>query len=252
VSVNGGRNDGAGNSIYDFIYDFDPTVGNGSINNLTIKILATTFNNDSNTLFYFQPFKFQSFNVASTKSQNFTFSVNKDQLSKIKDNLDHFEVWYKPNITTGKWATYVSNISKDKIDQNGLVSYNKLNGTRFIGGYVFKIVAVDNWSNRQDSNLLYTAGSGPVTKTIYTSFAKSFVTIPPATATASPKSLAKPDQALPDNISTQTIPIINSSNDTGFSEDQILKIIFIASSILAILFLIILLKRRKKNEKDIN
>src|SRR6185369_7933421 len=28
INVTGGRNDGGGNSIYDFTYDFDPTVGN--------------------------------------------------------------------------------------------------------------------------------------------------------------------------------------------------------------------------------
>ncbi len=211
-------------------------------NNLTIKFLASTFNADTNTLFYFLPFNFRSFNVANTKSQNFTFSVNKDQLQRVKDNIDHFEIYYKKNTTTGVWTKYVDNISKTQIDNNGLVSYNKLGGTKFIGSYIFRVVAVDNWNNRQDSNLLYIAGTGPITKTTYASFAKNFIT-PAPTGTPKPALIAE-TSPIPSPVPTSEI---NLSTNTGFGEEGVLKIIFVISSIMTILLLIILLNRRKRS-----
>ncbi len=243
VSFPGGRNDGGGNSIYDFNYDFDPTVGGGDINNnLTIKFLASTFNADTNTLFYYLPFKFQSFNVANTKLQTFTFNINKNQLSRIKDNIDHFEVWYKKNTTTSLWAKYISNISKTQIDQNGTVVATKTTNTiKFIGSYIFKITALDNWNNKEDSNYLYIAGTAPVTFTSYPSFKANFVTpVPSPIQTVIPSST-------PYVIPTEEPVDLVKGNTPSKNNVSKLYLILGGGALAVIALLIILLKRRRRN-----
>ncbi len=238
----GGRSDTGGNSTYDFNYDFDPTVGLGSINNLTIKFLASTFNVDTNTLFYFLPFNFKSFNLSNIKLQNFTFSVNKNQLQRVKDNLDHFEIYYKKNTTTGTWTKYIENISKTQLDKDGVVSYNKINGIKFIGSYIFKVTAVDNWGNKEDSNYLYIAGTAPITLLAsHPTFEMSFVAVPSGIPTAAPIQLPT---STPYIIPTE-IPSTRESGQAGSSEQNKMYLILAGLGI-GVIFLIGLLIVRKR------
>src|SRR5260221_138372 len=160
ITFAGGRSDGSGNTTYDFIYDFDPSVGGGDINsNLTLKFLASTFNADTNTLFYFLPFK-----LKSVTTNQIVFNVNKNQLSKIKDNISHFEVWIKSS-TSSPWTKYIDNILPSQIDSNGDVYLNKTNS---LTSTSYKVKAVDNWNNSQESNVLSfpnTLSSLPLTLT---------------------------------------------------------------------------------------
>src|SRR5258708_24348619 len=240
----GGGTDSGNNTSYDFSTDFDPTVGDigGTTENYTLNFLASDFdtvNTFTNNLFYFLPFTFNSFNVSDTKLQTFTFTVNKNQIQRIKDNLDHFEVWYTKNNTTPKWVGYIPNIAKTQINDNGTVVATKTDGTRFIGSYIFKIVAVDHWQNRQDSDLLYIAGTGPVTKTNYPSFTKNFVT-PAPTTTANPSPTVSP---VPTPSSTNEI---TATSNLQLDKSGLLKLIFIISSIAALILLITLSKRRSR------
>src|SRR5258708_7102068 len=190
TNLKGGIDSGS-NTSYDFISDFNPKIGNNVDPSVyTILLKATTFVGSLNYLFYFLPFRFSSFNVSNTKLQTFTFSVNKNQSQRVKDNIDHFEVWYKKNTTTGTWTQYISNIPKTQIDQNGVVVAIKTKGTKFIGSYIFKITAMDNWNNKQDSNYLYIAGTAPITLfASYPTFGMSFVAVPSGLPTASPTQL---------------------------------------------------------------
>ncbi len=248
ITFPSGRNDGGGNSIYDFNYDFDPTVGGGDIsNNLTIKLLASTFNADTNTLFYFLPFKFSSFNVSNTKLQTFTFSVNKDQLSRVKDNIDHFEVWYKKNTTTGIWTQYISNIPKTQINDQGLVVATKTTNTiKFIGSYIFKITAMDNWNNKQDSNYLYIAGTSPIIFTSYPTFGKSFVPIPSPSSTPIASPVASPSEA-PEILPTE----VGNANQTS---SMIKYYLLFGGLVVIVLFglLRLIVKRKKETSVDID
>src|SRR5260221_542995 len=244
----GGRSDTGGNSTYDFNYDFDPTVGQGSINNLTIKLLASTWNADTNTLFYFLPFKFNSFNVSNSKSQSFNFAVNKDQLQRVKDNIDHFEVWYKKNTTTSLWTQYISNIPKTQIDQNGVVVATKTTNTvKFIGSYIFKITALDNWNNKQDSNYLYIAGTAPVTLlTSYPSFGISFIPLPSSIPTAAPIQLPT---STPYIIPTE-IPSTTESGPASSSGQNKMYLILAGLGIGVIFLIGILIVRKRFGHKE--
>ncbi len=184
TNLSGGRDLGTTQTIYDWYHDFDPTTGDPALHpsssNYTLKFVVSDYNADLNYLFYFQPFKFNSFSVASSKSQSFNFSVNKDQLSRIKDNIDHFEVYYSKNNSSGQptgWTNYISNIPTSQIDTNGLVIATKTtNLIKFIGSYSFKIQAIDKWGNRQDSNTLGIAGISFLLPTPFPTFIKNFVT----------------------------------------------------------------------------
>ena len=192
ISFAGGRSDGSGNTIYDFIYDFDPLVGGGDINtNLTLKFLASTFNADTNTLFYFLPFK-----LKLVASKQIVFNVNKLQLSKIKDNISHFEVWTKTS-SSSLWTKYIDNILPTQIDTNGDVYISKLNSLTSIS---YKIKAIDNWNNSEESNILsFSSSSVPVTNFVNLTGSPTFSPEPSSTPLESPISSPEPAQTSESN-----------------------------------------------------
>ncbi len=223
----GGRSDGGGNSIYDFIYDFDPTVGGGDINtNLTLKFLASTYNADTNTLFYFLPFK-----LKSVTSKQIVFNVNKNQISKIKDNISHFEVWSKTS-SSSLWTKYIDNILPTQIDSNGDVYLTKTNSLTSIS---YKVKAVDNWNNSQESNILsFSNLSVPVNNFV------SFTGIPIASPEPSSTPLELPSQ------SPEPTPTPEFVSETP-QINNYLKYIIPAGIALLVLFVGIIFLRRKSS-----
>src|SRR5260221_1722666 len=228
ITFPGGRSDGGGNTIYDFIYDFDPTVGGGSINdNLTLKFLASTFNADTNTLFYFLPF-----NLKSVTKNQIVFNVNKTQLNKIKDNISHFEVWNKTS-TSSLWTKYIDNILPTQIDSNGDVYINKLNSLTSVS---YKVKAVDNWNNSQESNILsFSSTSNQIPVNSFVSFTGS----PVASSEPTPIPLESP---IPNPEPTQTPEFISEIPQIN----NYLKYIIPAGIILLVLFAGIVILKRKR------
>lgn len=170
-------NDGAGSLFYDFTNTFDPwTSGNGtkedwlkdfdgvrSTRGFTVKITSKNSNTDTSHIFYSEPFKLTSFSSTSIK-----FLVNKYQIQRIKDNIDHFEVWTKKEGQDFK--AYVTNTSTDKIDSNGLISTSPTNTKLSLskGIYSVKVVAVSKDSNyRQDSNTMSVRITNPIASISY-------------------------------------------------------------------------------------
>src|SRR5260221_418823 len=207
ITFSGGRSDGGGNTIYDFVYDFDPSINGGDINtNLTLKFLASTYNADTNTLFYFLPFK-----LKSVTSKQIVFNVNKTQLSKIKDNISHFEVWTKPSSST-IWTKYIDNILPSQIDSNGDVYLTKTNSLTSVS---YKVKAVDNWGNSEESNILsFSNTSVPVTNFV------SFTGIP--TPSSEPTSTEEPTPETSNIIQNVTNNISGLTNNFSFPSFSVL------------------------------
>src|SRR5260221_7796882 len=153
TSLSSGRDLGTTQTIYDWYHDFDPTQEDSALSpstsNYTIKFQTSDFNADLNYLFYFQPFTLKSVKTLGL-NQTIYFNVNKNQLQKIKDNISHFEVWSKLT-STSSWTKYIDNILPSQIDSNGDVYLNKTNSLTSVS---YKVKAVDNWNNSQESNIL--------------------------------------------------------------------------------------------------
>ncbi len=165
TSLGGGRDDGPGSTRYEFWHEFSPWVSMDGVSRetwnsdlgYTLKVKASSFNADDSTLFFFAPFKFLSFTDGPL--QTFKFSVPSKHTQRVRDNLDHFEIWVKKE--NGEWSQYVSDISTSQINTDtGEVSYSKVN-TLSGGKYEIKVVAVSKDSGwRQDSNILTQELSG--------------------------------------------------------------------------------------------
>lgn len=159
TSLGGGRDNGDNLTLYDFFHEFNPTTGVGSdMNNYTLKLVASSFNADTTSLFYFLPFNFEYVRRSSTaaiSNLNFSFFVNKSQIQKVKDNVDHFEI--QTSTDSGKmWQQLSTNISTDKIDTNTGQVYTTIPNTHLPGiKYLVKIDSISRDSNwRQPSNPL--------------------------------------------------------------------------------------------------
>lgn len=155
TSLGGGRDNGTNNTLYDFFHEFSPgnTVGSDT-NNYTLKLVASSFNADTTSLFYFLPFNFKSLTKVKN-NLNFDFFVNKQQIQKIKDNVDHFEI--QTSTDSGKmWKKYSTNILTDKINANTGQVYATISNTLLSGiKYWVRIIAVSRDSNWQEpSNML--------------------------------------------------------------------------------------------------
>lgn len=155
--------DGNGSLYYDFSNTFEPWTGsNGtkdewisnfdtlrSSRGFTVKISSKNSNTDSSRIFYFEPF-----NMTSLLPGTATFTVNKYQTQRIKDNIDHFEIQTKKG--NENWKTYLSTISTDKLTSDGTISALATNALS-IGNYQVKAVAVSKDSNwRQYSSTITT------------------------------------------------------------------------------------------------
>ncbi len=157
TSLGGGRDNGDNLTLYDFFNEFNPTVNGGSMNNYTMKLVASSFNADSTSLFYFQPFTFEYIRrtnptlTLSKQNLNISFLVNKLSIQRMKDNIDHFEVLTSTD--SGKlWKPLTSNISIDKLSDQGQI-YLTIPNTLTPGTKnLIKVVSVSKNSNwRQDS-----------------------------------------------------------------------------------------------------
>ncbi len=160
TSLGGGRDNGDSQTLYDFMNEFNPTVNGGTTTNYTMKLVASSFNADTTSLFYFQPFNFEYIRrtnptLSITKQNlNISFLVNKLNIQRMKDNIDHFEVLTSTD--SGKlWNKLTTNISTDKINDQGNI-YLTIPNTLTPGTkYLVKVVSVSKDSNwRQDSNSL--------------------------------------------------------------------------------------------------
>src|SRR5260221_3337806 len=156
TSLSSGRDLGTTQTIYDWYHDFDPSSGDSSLSpstsNYTIKFQTSDFNADLNYLFYFQPFTLKSVKTLGL-NQTIYFNVNKNQLQKIKDNVSHFEVWSKLT-STSSWTKYIDSILPNQIDSNGDVYVTKSISSLTSLPTRYKVLAVDNWGNSQESNIL--------------------------------------------------------------------------------------------------
>jgi hypothetical protein len=93
--LDGGRDDGPGETRYEWYNDFT------SQSEYTLKITASSFNADTSSLFFFSPFKLLSFTDGVT--QTVKFSVPTKNIQYLKDNVSYFEVWLNSK-------PYISNI----------------------------------------------------------------------------------------------------------------------------------------------
>ncbi len=161
TSLGGGRDNGDSLTLYDFMNEFNPTVNGGTTTNYTMKLVASSFNADTTSLFYFEPFNFDYIRrtnptlTLSKQSLNISFLVNKQNIQRMKDNIDHFEVLTSTN--SGRlWKPLTTNISTDKIDTTTGQIYLTISNTLLPKvKYLIKVVAVSKDSNwRQDSNIL--------------------------------------------------------------------------------------------------
>lgn len=156
TNLGGGRDVGTNQTLYDFMNEFNPFVNGGDMTNYTMKLVASSFNADTTSLFYFQPFRFDYIRkTLDSKNLNISFYVNKQNVQRMKDNLDHFEL--ETSTDSGKtWKQLSTNISTDKIDVNtGQVYLTTTNTLLPKVKYTVKLVAVSKDSNwREDSNSL--------------------------------------------------------------------------------------------------
>jgi len=149
-------------TIYEFSHEFEPWAGVKpkdqwtESDGYTLKVKAVSYNasTQENYSFYFTPFNFNGIDVQGVNLL-FTFSVPKDHLQSIKENIDHFEI----HIDNQK---YLTNISPNSIDTDsakvsvsaltaGVISQNVSFSS---GDHSVKVVAVDKWGNSKDSNVL--------------------------------------------------------------------------------------------------
>lgn len=180
-SIGNEVSDGAGSKYWEFSNTFEPwTGGNGtkdewfknfdhmrSTLGFSIKVASRSSNTDSSKLFYFEPFKLTSFTPTSVKfsvvGQNPWYASKiKDSIQRVKDNIDHFEIWVKRKLTvpysissTSTWTKYIDKISTENISSKGEVNLTNLVPITKLtqGNYQVKVVAVSKESNlSQDSN----------------------------------------------------------------------------------------------------
>ncbi len=160
TSLGGGRDNGDNLTLYDFFNEFNPTVNGGTTTNYTMKLVASSFNADTTSLFYFQPFNFEYIRrtnptlTLSKQSLNISFLVSKLNIQRMKDNIDHFEIQTSTD-SAKTWKQLSTNISTDKISNEGQI-YLTIPNTLIPGTkYLVKTVAISKDSNwRQDSNIL--------------------------------------------------------------------------------------------------
>lgn len=159
TSLGGGRDNGSNLTLYDFFHDFTPgNTVNSDMNNYTLKLVASSFNADTTSLFYFLPFNFEYVrrsSLASVSNLNFSFYVNKNQIQKVKDNIDHFEI--QTSTDSGKmWKKLTTNISNEKIDITTGQIYLTIPNTLTPGiKYLVKVNSISRSSNwEQSSNYL--------------------------------------------------------------------------------------------------
>lgn len=162
VSINGQGDKfvdhlGAGDNVgqftrYEWYHEFEPWATYPSKNDwsfekgYTLKVSANSLNTENTSLFYFAPFK-----LGFTSENHLVFSLPKDHIQNIKDNVSHFEVMTNIN---GKWET-VKAISTDSIDDHGAVL---VNGAFFGEVKVEAISKVSGW--RFSTNAIKASQSG--------------------------------------------------------------------------------------------
>ncbi len=158
TTLGGGRDDGSDKTRYDFSEEFNSRVNGGDTSNFTAKFIASSFNADSTSLFYFLPFNFDYIrrNIPLTTNKlNISFTVNKSQAQRVKDNIDHFEI--QTSTDSGKmWKKLATNISSDMIDTVIGQVYITITNTLLPGvKYLVKVDSISKNSNwRQSSNSL--------------------------------------------------------------------------------------------------
>lgn len=149
----GGRSINAATTLYDFVNDFDPRINGGNSNNFTLDLVASSFNADTTSLFYFLPFNL-NYVRKSNNNLNIDFTVNNLNIQRIKDNIDHFKIEYRKE-NDSSWLTLVNSISTDKISNAGEINLVTLNVLKIGTKYNVKVVAVSKNSNwEQSSNVL--------------------------------------------------------------------------------------------------
>src|SRR6185436_14219672 len=70
--LDGGRDNGPGNTLYEFYNDFNPTINLGSSENYTIAFRAQSFNADEDKVFYFTPFSLDRVTIENKPTISFT------------------------------------------------------------------------------------------------------------------------------------------------------------------------------------
>lgn len=150
----GGRSNGD-NTLYDFYDDFNPYVRGGSKTNYTLKLVASSFNADTTSLFYFQPFDFKYINKSRIGNNlNIDFFVNSMFLQRVIDNVDHFRIMYKEE-KSSVWKVLTDGITTDKISNTGEVYVTAQNKLLSKIKYLVKVVSISKDSNwEQTSNVL--------------------------------------------------------------------------------------------------
>jgi hypothetical protein len=163
----GGTSDGAGITVYDFYHDFSPWAGVSSKDQYdsskgyTVIVKAVSFNNDEQQRFFFQPFSLIS--IVNDRYPTFSFEVNKSQWSRLKDNLASYEIQTKKDQES--WVTYLSDIPVTSSstnsslttvhdETNGKITVRSLSKQLPAGQYEVRVVAVDKWGYRQESQAI--------------------------------------------------------------------------------------------------
>ncbi|MBI2103846.1 NHL repeat-containing protein [Candidatus Woesebacteria bacterium] len=163
---------------------FDPKPPPGGTSGYTLKFHATSSNADESFSFYFTPFEIKS--MTTGYFPLITFKVNKDQFSRVGDNLAEYEVQVrKLKVQSSKlkveeyedWSTYLDNIPPNSNSTNNSLSttYDETNGIITVkskvkslasGKYQIKVVAVDDWGSRQETPSLTFSTTGGITSAV--------------------------------------------------------------------------------------
>lgn len=165
VSKDGGRNDGPSSTRYEFSHEFEPWAGNGpreswKTRGYTVKVKASSFNDEDDTLFYFSPFTLTKVSADNTA---YTLQVPFTHWQRLKDNLHSFQIQLKKD--NGPWMSYTNNIPiKDvTVTNDGFVTLTPTY-TQIVpqGNYQARIIALDQWGHRQESNTVSFAITTPL------------------------------------------------------------------------------------------
>ncbi len=116
TSLDGGRDNGPGSSLYEFSEDFNPTINFGDSNNFVVSFRAQSFNADEDKVFYFTPFSFDKINQISNTDTDpsFSFSVNSNFPNQMKNNITKYQIFVKKSSDPNSfWSKYVDNIPVD-------------------------------------------------------------------------------------------------------------------------------------------
>lgn len=191
----GGRDDGADSTLYEFFHEFSPWAGNGTkdtwqSNGYTIKFKVSSNNAEEDNLFYFYPFK-----LTSASGNTFQIDGPKAHWQKLKDNLSSLTIKYQKS-GSKDWVTLETGIKlTDSMFEstNGKITIKTSKSIPQDTSNI-KIVAIDNWGHEQESNVLTLPTSSSTIGTSKHSSQNTLVLKPTPTSTPGLKETPTPIQ----------------------------------------------------------